>query len=67
VTTAETIDVEKFASGIHSGLDGRVVGFSYAIARNGAVIRSGADAFRRLAQDSGRAVFAQESSSGRTV
>jgi CubicO group peptidase (beta-lactamase class C family) len=57
VTTEETIDLDRFASGIHSRLDGNVVGFSYAIARNGAVVRSGADGHRRLGHDGGLLPF----------
>jgi CubicO group peptidase (beta-lactamase class C family) len=57
VTTQETIDLDKFASGIFSRLNGNVVGFSYAIARNGAVVRSGAGGFRRLDHDGGAEPF----------
>jgi CubicO group peptidase (beta-lactamase class C family) len=57
VTTQETIDLDKFASGIFGRLNGNVVGFSYAIARNGAVVRSGAGGFRRLDHDGGADAF----------
>ncbi len=50
ITTPETIDLDAFANGIHDRLDGHVVGFAFAIARNGAVVRSGAGGYRRVAQ-----------------
>src|SRR5215211_711893 len=72
VTTPETIDLDLFARGLVGRLNGHVVGFSYAIARNGAVVRSGGGGFRRLHQDGGEARFtadtmAQAASASKTI
>ena len=72
VTTPETIDLDLFARGLVGRLNGHVVGFSYAIARNGAVVRSGGGGFRRLHQDGGDARFtadtmAQAASASKTI
>jgi CubicO group peptidase (beta-lactamase class C family) len=72
VATQETVDLDLFARGLVRRLNGNVVGFSYAIARNGAVVRSGAGGYRRLAVDGGEARFtadtmAQAASSSKTI
>jgi CubicO group peptidase (beta-lactamase class C family) len=72
LATAETIDLDLFARGLVGRLNGHVVGFSYAIARNGAVVRSGAGGYRRLAGDGGAARFtadtmAQAASASKTI
>jgi CubicO group peptidase (beta-lactamase class C family) len=51
------LDWDLFASAIRNALDGDVVGYAYAIGRNGALLRSGAGGFRRLEQDGGKANF----------
>lgn len=51
------IDWDRFASLIRNALDGKAIGYSYAIGHNGALIRSGAGGFRQLAQDGGREKF----------
>jgi hypothetical protein len=51
------IDWDRFASLIRTALEGKTIGYSYAIGRNGALIRSGAGGYRRLAQDGGREKF----------
>lgn len=72
VATQETVDLDLFARGLVGRLNGHVVGFSYAIARNGAVVRSGAGGYRRLAVDGGEARFtadtmAQAASASKTI
>src|SRR5262245_60489536 len=53
----ETIDLDAFAEGIESAFTGKVVGFSYAIARNSVVVRKGHWGQRRLAVDGGNLAF----------
>ena len=72
VGTPETIDLDAFASGIASRLSGHTVGYSYAIARNGTVVRSGADGYRRLIVDGWELPFtpdtlAQAASASKTI
>jgi len=51
------IDWDRFAELIRKALEGKAIGYSYAIGRDGALIRSGAGGARRLPQDGGRAPF----------
>jgi CubicO group peptidase (beta-lactamase class C family) len=66
------VDWDAFASAISNAFDGKVVGYAYAIGRDGALIRTGAGGSRRLAQDSGQAPFtkdtkAQAASTSKTI
>ena len=57
LTPDYALDWDAFASQIDSALRGNVVGFAYAITRDGAFMRSGAGGFRRLGADGGRLPF----------
>jgi CubicO group peptidase (beta-lactamase class C family) len=66
------IDWDRFASTIESTLDGNVVGYAYAIARDGAFMRMGAGGLRRLGIDGGARGFttnteAQTASAAKTI
>src|SRR5829696_2691788 len=52
VTTPETIDLDLFARGLVGRLNGHVVGFSYAIDRNGGEARFTADTMAQAASAS---------------
>ena len=72
LTPDYALDWNGFASGIASKLDGKVVGYAYAIARNGALLRSGAWGSRRLSIDGGKLPFtthtqAQTASAAKTI
>ena len=70
-----TIDWDGFAAEIERNTWGsgtRVVGYAYAIAHNGAILRSGAGGDRRTSQDGGRLPFtthtqAQTASTAKTI
>ena len=70
-----TIDWDGFAAEIERNTWGsgtRVVGYAYAIARHGAILRSGAGGDRRTSQDGGRLPFttntqAQTASTAKTI
>lgn len=51
------VDWGAFETQIRAQLNMNVVGYSYAIARNGAILRSGAGGFRRLGIDGGARSF----------
>ena len=57
LTPDYAIDWNTFASEIDKALRGNVVGFAYAIARDGGFMRTGAGGFRRLSADGGRLPF----------
>lgn len=57
------LDFDKFSAAINQALTGRFVGYGYAIARKGAIIRTGAGGSRRLPQDGGRLSFEARTSS----
>ena len=59
----ETIDLDALAEGIESAFTGKVVGYSYAIARNGAVVRKGHWGLRRLGVDGGDLSFTDDTMS----
>ena len=66
------LDWDRFAGQIGSTLNGRTVGYAYAIARDGAFIRSGAGGSRRLSIDGGARSFttdtqAQTASAAKTI
>jgi CubicO group peptidase (beta-lactamase class C family) len=66
------LDWDRFASRIDTTLGGRVVGYAYAIARDGAFIRMGAGGRRRLSIDGGARNFttdtqAQTASAAKTI
>ncbi|EHR70949.1 penicillin-binding protein, beta-lactamase class C [Burkholderiales bacterium JOSHI_001] len=66
------VDWDAFAASIRTTLDGNTVGYAYAIAQRGALIRSGAGGLRRLRQDGGAASFttstqAQTASAAKTI
>ena len=66
------VDWDRFANRIGSTLTGRVVGYAFAIARDGAFARSGAGGLRRLAIDGGARSFtkdtqAQTASTAKTI
>jgi CubicO group peptidase (beta-lactamase class C family) len=66
------LDWDRFASSIRTALEGKTVGYGYAIGRNGALIRSHGGGFRRLAQDGGKADFtvhtkSQAASTSKTI
>jgi hypothetical protein len=66
------IDWDTFASEIDRQLGGKVVGYAYAISRNGGIMRSGAGGFRRLKVDGGALPFttktqAQTASTAKTI
>jgi CubicO group peptidase (beta-lactamase class C family) len=72
VGTAETIDLDAFAHDIDAALGGHTVGYAYALARNGAVVRSGKGGSRRLAVDGFELPFtpdtlAQAASASKTI
>ena len=75
LTPEYTIDWDGFAAEIASktwGGGANVVGYAYAIARHGAILRSGAGGNRRLSQDGGRLPFtthtqAQTASTAKTI
>jgi CubicO group peptidase (beta-lactamase class C family) len=72
LTPDYAIDWDTFASQIDTALRGNVVGFAYAIARNGSFVRSGAGGSRRLAVDGGTLPFttetkAQTASAAKTI
>ncbi len=65
------IDWDRFGYLIRKALDGKAIGYSYAIGRDGALIRTGAGGLRRMPQD-GRAPFtvntqSQAASTSKTV
>jgi CubicO group peptidase (beta-lactamase class C family) len=67
-----TLDWDGLVNQITGTLDGNVVGYAYAIARHGAIIRSGAAGLRRLAIDGGELPFttktqAQTASAAKTI
>lgn len=53
LTPDYALDWDRFASEIERRLDDAVVGYGYAIARDGAIVRSGAGGARRLPVDGG--------------
>lgn len=66
------IDWAKFGSEIDRQLGGKVVGYAYAITRDGGIMRSGAGGFRRLKVDGGTLPFttktqAQTASTAKTI
>jgi CubicO group peptidase (beta-lactamase class C family) len=66
------VDWNLFASTIRNALDGKAVGYAFAIGRNGALLRSAAGGSRRLAQDGGKADFtvhtkSQAASTAKTI
>lgn len=66
------LDWNRFASGISGALGGRVVGYAFAIAKNGGILRSGAGGLRRRAVDGGTRSFttrtqAQTASAAKTI
>ncbi|MGH3136840.1 MAG: serine hydrolase domain-containing protein [Gaiellaceae bacterium] len=72
LTPDYAIDWARFAFRIDSVLRGRVVGYAYAIARDGAFVRSGAGGLRRLGIDGGARSFttktqAQTASAVKTI
>lgn len=72
LTADYAVDWDRFAQEIRDRLDGSVVGYAYAIARNGAHLRSGAGGLRRLGSDGGARSFtvdtqAQTASTAKTI
>ena len=72
LTPDYAIDWTKFGSEIDRQLRGKVVGFAYAITRDGGIMRSGAGGFRRLEVDGGALPFttktqAQTASAAKTI
>jgi CubicO group peptidase (beta-lactamase class C family) len=66
------LDWDRFATEMQTRLSGNVVGYAYAIARNGAFMRMGAGGLRRLAIDGGARSFttytqAQTASAAKTI
>ena len=66
------VDWAAFETQIRTQLNMNVVGYSYAIARHGAILRSGAGGFRRLGIDAGARSFttgtmAQTASAAKTI
>lgn len=66
------LDWNLFASSIRNAIDGKAVGYAFAIGRNGALLRSDAGGSRRLAQDGGKADFtvhtkSQAASTSKTI
>jgi hypothetical protein len=57
------IDFDKFSAEINKAVTGRFVGYAYAIARKGGIIRKGASGFRRLSQDGRQLEFDARTSS----
>ncbi len=51
------IDWDAFGNSLRQAFDGKAVGFSYAIGRDGIVLRSGAGGFRRLSVDGQKEKF----------
>jgi CubicO group peptidase (beta-lactamase class C family) len=72
LTPDYAVDWDEFAKQIRDRLDGNVVGYAYAIARNGAFLRTGAGGLRRLGIDGGARSFtvdtqAQTASAAKTI
>jgi CubicO group peptidase (beta-lactamase class C family) len=66
------LDWDRFADEIRDRLDGNVVGYAFAISRNGGFMRSGAGGLRRLGIDGGARAFttktqAQTASAAKTI
>ena len=57
------LDFDKFSAEINKAVVGRYVGYGYAIARKGGLVRQGAGGFRRLQQDGGKLPFEPRTSS----
>ena len=72
LTPDYALDWDRFAKEIDDQVRGKVVGFAYAIARDGGFMRSGAGGFRRLKADGGALPFttgtqAHTASSAKTI
>jgi hypothetical protein len=66
------VDWDLFESSIRDDLDGKATGYAYAIGKDEALMRSGADGYRLLSQDGGPEAFtdhtfAQAFSTSKTV
>jgi CubicO group peptidase (beta-lactamase class C family) len=66
------LDWNLFAGDIEQALNGNAVGFAYAIAHNGVILRSGAGGWRRLNIDGGKRpfetdTFVQTASTAKTI
>jgi CubicO group peptidase (beta-lactamase class C family) len=57
------LDYDRFSAEINKAVAGRFVGYGYAIARKGGIIRQGAGGFRRLQQDGEKLPFEPRTSS----